>query len=212
MAEQLTVELRPDRGKRRIRRLRKSGKTPAVLYGHGLETLSLVVPTGQLEAVIRHGTRVVNLTGAVNEQAFIRDLQWDSYGMTILHVDFTRVYEHEMVEVTVPVELRGEAPGVKAGGILEHLVHEVTLQCDVNLIPEKVYVPIHQLTLNGSLPLSVVELPPGAKLLHDPETIVVQCVAPREAVEEEEVPAAAEGTEPELIGRKPEKEAEEEQE
>jgi len=99
---------------------------------------------------------------------------------------------------------------VKEGGILEQLVHEVRIQCDVNLIPEKLSVPIHALTLNGSLTLAAVELPAGAKLLEDPETILVQCVAPKEAAEEE-APPAAEGAEPELIGRKPEEEEEPEE-
>lgn len=211
MAEELTVEIRTERGKHRIRRLRQTGKTPAVLYGHGLENVALAVPTEQLEAVIRHGSRVVKLRGALNEQAIIRELQWDTYGMTILHVDFIRVYEHEMVEVKVPLELRGESPGVKEGGTLEQLVHEVRIQCDVDVIPEKLYLSIHGLGLNGSLTLASVELPPGAKLLDDPETIGVQCVPPKEGVEAE-IPPSAEGVEPELIGRKSQEEKEGEQE
>ncbi|MCS7304633.1 MAG: 50S ribosomal protein L25 [Thermoguttaceae bacterium] len=210
MAEELTVEIRTERGKRRMRRLRKAGKTPAVLYGHGMEAVSLAVPTEQLQAVVRHGTRVVQLKGALQERAIIRELQWDTYGLEILHVDFIRVHEHEMVEVQVPVELRGEAPGVREGGMLEQVVHEVRILCDVSLIPEKVYLPIHQLGLNGQLTLAGVELPAGAKLLDDPDTVVVQCVATKEVVEEE---AAAPPTgEPELIGRKPEKEEKEEEE
>ncbi|HOM16807.1 MAG TPA: 50S ribosomal protein L25 [Thermoguttaceae bacterium] len=211
MAEEVTVEIRTDQGKRRIRRLRKAGKTPAVLYGHGQASVSLAVPTEQLEAVIRHGSRVVKLRGALQEQAIIRELQWDIYGLEILHVDFVRVYEHEMVEIKVPLELRGEAPGVKEGGVLEQLVHEVRIQCDVNVIPEKVYVSVHGLGLNGSVSLAAVELPPKAKLLDDPETVVVQCIAPKEMEEEEAIPAAASG-EPELIGRKPEQEEEKEEE
>jgi len=212
MAEELTVELRTERGKRRMRRLRKAGKTPAVLYGHGMESISLAVPTAQLEAVVRHGVRVVQLKGALQERAIIRELQWDTYGLEILHVDLIRVHEHELVEVEVPLELRGEAPGVKEGGVLEQLVHQVRVLCDVSLIPEKVYVPIHQLGLNGQLTLAAAELPAGAKLLDDPETVVVSCLAPKEAPEEEEAAApAAPGAEPELIGRKPEKEKEEEE-
>jgi len=212
MVEELTVELRTERGKRRMRRLRQAGKTPAVLYGHGMENLSLAVPTPQLEAVVRHGTRVVQLNGAVQERAIIRELQWDTYGLEILHVDFVRVHEHEMVEVEVPLELRGEAPGVKEGGVLEQMVHQVRMLCDVSLIPEKVYLSIHQLGLNGQLTLAAAELPTGAKLLDDPETVVVHCLAPKEELEEAPTAPAPPGAEPELIGRKPEKEKEEETE
>lgn len=203
MAELLSVETRDGRGKHNARRMRKAGTTPAVLYGHGKETVSLAVPSEQLDAAIRHGVRVVTLSGAVSEQAFIRELQWDTFGARVLHVDFARVYEHEMVEVTVAVELRGEAPGVKEGGVIQHLVHEVTLECEVTLIPEKLYASVNGLKLGDSILLSAIELPPRSKLLADPEAVVVQCVQPAAEIEEEAA-APAEGVEPELIGRKAE--------
>ena len=76
------------------------------------------MPADELETALRHGSRLVSLTGAVNESAFIRELQWDTWGTHIVHVDFTRISEHEIVEVRVPVELRGEAPGVREGGVV----------------------------------------------------------------------------------------------
>ena len=111
MALQLAVQTRDTQGKHRNRRLRQSGQIPGILYGHGLECVPLAVAADALTAAIRHGSRLVSLTGAVNESAFIRDLQWDTWGTHILHVDFTRISEHEIVEVRVPVELRGESPG-----------------------------------------------------------------------------------------------------
>ena len=113
MALQLAVEPRDTQGKLNNRRLRRSGKIPGILYGHGLENVPLAVESEALTAAIRHGSRLVSLTGAVSEAAFIRELQWDTWGTNILHVDFTRISEHEIVEVRVPVELRGEAPGVR---------------------------------------------------------------------------------------------------
>ena len=111
MAELLQVELRDSRGKRNARRNRRSGKLPAVLYGHGQETVSLLVSSERFLAAVRHGARLVKLSGAVEDQAFIREIQWDTWGLHALHVDFTRVSEHEKVQVEVTVELRGEAPG-----------------------------------------------------------------------------------------------------
>ena len=116
MALQLAVEPRDTQGKHSNRRLRRSGQIPAILYGHGLECVPLSVAADVLTAAIRHGSRLVELTGAANESAFIRELQWDTWGTHIVHVDFTRISEHEIVEVRVPVELRGEAPGVREGG------------------------------------------------------------------------------------------------
>jgi large subunit ribosomal protein L25 len=78
MAEQMVVENRDQRGKLDNRRLRKSGKIPAVLYGHGLENVCLAVSSEALSLALRHGSRLVDLTGAVSESAFIRDMQWDT--------------------------------------------------------------------------------------------------------------------------------------
>ena len=99
MAEVLNVQLRETRGKRNARRDRLAGQLPAVLYGHGKETLSLLLSADEFQAAMRHGARLVKLTGAVEEQAFIRQLQWDTWGTHVLHVDFTRVSEHEKVRV-----------------------------------------------------------------------------------------------------------------
>jgi large subunit ribosomal protein L25 len=210
MAEVLNVQVRPTRGKRDARRQRKAGSTPAVLYGHGKETVALSVPADEIDSLLRHGSRVVTLSGAVAEQAFIRDLQWDTWGTHVLHVDFARVYEHELVEVEVPLELRGEAPGMKDGGVIDQLVHQVKIECEVTLIPDKLFVNINQLKLGESITMAVLSLPERSKLLHDLDTVVVQCVQPAAEVEEEAV--AAEGAEPELIGRKPEGEEEDEKE
>jgi large subunit ribosomal protein L25 len=208
MALQLAVEPRDIQGKHNNRRLRRSGKIPGVLYGHGLENVSLAVAADALTAAIRHGSRLVSLTGAVSESAFIRELQWDTWGTNIVHVDFTRISEHEIVEVRIPVELRGEAPGVREGGVVVQLIHEVELACPASLIPEKLAVNINHLMLTQSILLSSLELPEGAKILADDlEAILVECVVPVELPEEGAEGAAAE---PEIIGAKKEEEESEE--
>jgi large subunit ribosomal protein L25 len=207
MAESLSVERREQHGKLNNRRLRRDGKIPAVLYGHGLENLSLMVSAEALAATVRRGTRLVNLTGAVDESAFIRELQWDTWGTHVLHVDFTRISVDEEVEITVSIELRGEAPGVRDGGIIEQFIHDVEIACPAGAIPEKLRANINQLKLDDKITLAQLELPQGARLLADDlETIVVQCVLPAEMPEE----AAAEAVpgEPEVIGAKKEETAE----
>lgn len=208
MALQLAVESRNTQGKHRNRRLRQSGKVPGVLYGHGLECVPLSVAVDTLEAAIRHGSRLVSLTGAVNESAFIRDLQWNTWGTHILHVDFTRVSEHEIVEVRVPIELRGESPGTREGGVVVQHVHEVEIACPASVIPEKLDININHLALNETVLLSGLKLPEGAKILAaDLDVVVVECIIPVE-LPEEGTGEAGEG-EPEIIGAK-EKEEEEE--
>jgi large subunit ribosomal protein L25 len=205
MAEVLNVKKRETRGKRNAKRLRHTGSIPAILYGHGEENQSLAVSADEMAAVVRHGGRVVELKGDVNEKAFIRALQWDVYGTEVLHVDFARVSEHERVEVKVSVELRGDAPGVKEGGVVEHLVHEIEIECEALSIPEKIDVSVRDLKLGGSITAGEIKLPEGMKLLSDPEEVIAHCVVHRE---EEEVVAEAGAAEPEVIGRKAEEEEE----
>lgn len=199
MSETLAVESRDLRGKRNNRRLRASGKIPAVLYGHGQDPVSLAVPAEQLDAMIRHGSRMVALTGAVNESAFIRECQWDTWGNHVVHVDFTRISAHEKVQVQVSIELRGEAPGVKEGGVVKQLLHEIELECEAGDIPEKLEVNINDLELNGSITVATLDLPSGAKVFEDLEQDIVQCV---EVIEQAEEEAEGGEFEPEVIGRK----------
>lgn len=199
----LAVELRQETGKRRNRRLRKAGKIPAVLYGHKQDVVSLSLPADEVAAVIRHGNRFVALTGAVNERAFIKECQWNTWGTEVLHVDFARVSEHERIRMTVPFDLRGEAPGVKEGGVVKQHIHTVEIECEPSNAPEKIDLNINHLQFNQIIHLSEVELPEGVKILGDLNIPAVECT---EAVEAPEVEEAAGGEEPEVIGRKKEDE------
>jgi len=208
MAEVLNVELRKTQGKRNSRRLRAAGSIPAVLYGHGQESINLSVPAHEIEAAVRHGSRLVMLSGAVDQQAFIRDLQWDTWGMSVLHVDFSRVSEHERVQVQVTLELRGEAPGLKEGGVVEQLVHQIELECEVTQVPEKLEINVNHLDLDESITAGALELPSTATIGCPEDTVIVQCVVPA-AVEEEVAEVEGAEVEPEVIGRKPGEEGEE---
>lgn len=208
MPDELKVELRQPHGKLENRRMRAVGKVPAVLYGHGQENVSLTVEADAFRLILRHGSRLVNLTGAVNDSAFIRELQWDTWGAHLLHIDFTRISLHEKVEIDVEIGLKGEAPGVREGGVVQQLVHHVKIDCPAGSIPDRLWVSINQLKLEDEIKVGALELPQGATLLDDPELIAVQCVVPAEAPEEE---AGVSGpAEPEVIGGKKEEEGEEE--
>jgi large subunit ribosomal protein L25 len=210
MADSLNVTLRDTRGTRDARRMRRKGGIPAVLYGHGEANHCLILVADEMAAVVRHGGRVVELRGAVNEKAFIRAMQWDTYGLEVVHVDFTRVSEHERVEVKVSVELRGQAAGVKDGGIVEHFVHEIEIDCEALSIPDRIELSINDLKIGDSITAAELKLPSGVNLVSDPESVVVQCIEPR-AEEEEAAAAAPTGVEPEVIGRKAEEEEEAEE-
>src|SRR5258708_7202508 len=123
----LKVSKRDGRGSRKAGELRKSGQTPAVIYGHKQETISVAGSGDELASAIRPGARVGDLggPGGGTEEAQIMEVQWDHLGQDILHADFRRVAEDERIHVAVRIELRGIAPGVTAGGVLDQPLHTV---------------------------------------------------------------------------------------
>jgi large subunit ribosomal protein L25 len=198
MAEALNVKRREKLGSSNTRRLRQGGQVPAILYGHGEASVSLAVASEELLSVIRHGHKLVKLQGDAAEGAFIKAVQWDTYGRKILHIDLLRVSESEKVETTVAVEVKGTAVGISEGGIIEHLVHEVEIECPAASVPEKLVVNIVGLHLDEAIHAKDIKLPEGATMLTDEDTVIVHCITPH--VTEEETPVAEAGAiEPELI-------------
>lgn len=196
----LDATIRKETGKRRMRRLRKAGQIPGVMYGHKEATVPLAVKAEDLWSLIRHGQRVVDVRlEGKTEKCLIREVQWDVFGREVLHVDLTRVSADERIRVTVPIHLRGNAPGVAAGGVLDQPMHTLEVECPALEVPEAIRVNIQDLQLDQAIHVKDLKLPPGVKALADGEAVVVQCVKPAE-----EAPAAeAEGpAEPEVIGRK----------
>lgn len=205
MSDSLEVVKRTDTGSRASRRLRRQGLVPAVLYGHGEKVVDLAAKRDAVEAAIRHGSRVVDLHGAVKESALIRDLQWDTFGIEPIHVDFLRVNKSDRVKVKVPIDLRGDAPGHRAGGTVTLVLHEIEIECTPDQIPEKIHVLVGKLELGGAIKVQELELPKGARVLANPDDVVVSCALAGAKPEEAVAPGAAE---PEVIGRKATEEGE----
>ncbi len=184
MTDSLNVAVRTETGSLRMKRLRQSGHIPAVLYGHGEETKMLSVATNDLHKILQHGAHIVDLVGSVTDSALIKAIQWDAFGTSIVHLDLTRVSATEEVEVTLPIELKGEAPGTHEGGIVNFTKHEIVISCPVRSLPDKLILRINDLHLNGILTASQVPLPEGARLVTAAETPLVTCVAPIAEAEE----------------------------
>jgi large subunit ribosomal protein L25 len=158
-----------------MKRLRQTGKIPAVLYGHGKGTEMLCVLEKELTKAIDHGSHVVDLQGAANESALIKAVQWDAFGIKIVHLDLTRVDATEAVEVTLPIELRGDAAGTHHGGVVNFLKHHVSIMCPANLVPEKIELKIANLDLDQVIDASQLVLPEGASLAEAGTTPIVSC-------------------------------------
>ncbi len=197
-----------------MRRLRAEGVVPGIVYGHGEEAVSVQLGASELLGLVRRGARLVDLLGEGQpEIALIRDLQWDTFGQYILHVDFARVAADERIHVEVRVTLRGTAPGVEEGGVLSHLIHNVEIECLATEIPEEIRVDVRGLHMDQAIHVSELVVPPGVKVLADPDIVVAQVTKKLEELVE---PVAAEGepaaVEPEIVGRRVAEEKPEEEE
>lgn len=198
MAEVLQVEKRELLGTANSRRLRRDGHIPAVLYGHKQDTQHLAITHKAVEGIVRHHSKIVELQGAVNETALISDMQWDPLGIEVLHIDLQRVDLTEKVHVTVPIKLKGEASGVRHGGIAIENMHEVEVECSAVSIPDNLILHINDVEVGENRSASHLELPEGVTLITPPESVVFTVEAPKgakaEAGEEDSGDeAAAEG-------------------
>lgn len=205
--ELMKATTRTDRGTRKSRRLRKEGLAPGVIYGHGKETVSIAVSHHDIHVALLHGERVLEIDlDGTKENVMIKDVQWDTFGKRILHVDLTRVDLDERVTVTVPIVLRGTPVGVdRENGVLQQMVPEAVIVCTVRSIPDDLRASVVDLHVGDALLLKDFKLPEGATLEGDPEMMVCNVTV---VAEEEEAPAeeGEESAQPEVIGEKKEEE------
>src|ERR1700681_4484682 len=213
---QIVVEAAPraQRGKNEARRLRLTGKVPAVLYGGKGDAITLAVNAKQLGAILRsesgHNTLFQVDLGGKHEPAILKDWLVDPISGKLLHVDLLRVAMDVRMRIKVPVHTFGEPSGVKVqGGVYEIVLREVEVECLPADIPTESKVDVSGLALNDSLRAGDLQFDKNKiKLLTDPMAVLAHVVALR--VEEEkpaEVVAATTPAEPEVI-KKGKKDAE----
>jgi large subunit ribosomal protein L25 len=209
-AETLNVSKRTDSGKLATRRLRREGRLPAVLYGHKEPSISLALEGDQLHTTLRHGAKVVQLAGDLQEQALLQDIQWDTFGREVLHVDLLRIAKGERVHVEIEVSGRGESAGERDGGVVTWVVHSVQIEVTPSNIPERLHIDLADLNLGESKSAGdIFDLPEGATLLTSEDTVMVNCSHPVGDVDEDaSLPA---GEEPEVV-KKDRKESDEDDE
>lgn len=219
--EQVVLEARArkERGKIQSNRLRKSGYVPGVIYGRSMEALSIQIQDKEMRKVLAKGGshKLINVKINGNDSpllCLIQEVQKDPIQKEILHVDLHQISMDETISVTVPVHLKGEAPGVSEGGVLDHVLWEMEVEALPTQLPESVTVDISQLTIGHPIHVKEVPLPEGVKTLEEPEAVVVVVHPPRvEVVEAPAVEALAAAapapTQPEVITKGKEKEGEE---
>ena len=197
----LVVEPRTEMGSANCRRLRKRGLVPGNVYGHNAAAMAVVVSAEVLNPVIKSGSRVVDLeVGGKHDKAVIRDVKWDVFGRYIEHFDLLRVDPNERVTITVPLVLKGTAPGVAGGGLLDQPMHSLVIDCLAYQIPDSIQVRVGALQMGEIIHVRDLALPEGCHPHAQPDAIVVHVVKLQVTEAETAVPGAAE---PEVVGKKP---------
>jgi large subunit ribosomal protein L25 len=190
-------------GSRVARRLRAAGRIPAVIYGHKQAVIPISLVRGDVWKMIKTPGHLADLdVGGSTETVLIRDVQWDHLGKEILHLDFSRVSAEEVIETEVAVELRGQAAGIANGGILEHLVHSLSINCRAGAIPDSIKIDISHLEIDQGIHVRDLILPPDVTVNAEPEVLLVHVVV-RGVAEEPTATEAESAAGPEVI--KPER-------
>jgi len=201
MERKLNATRREVAGKGGARKLRTTGQVPGVVYGHGMEPVPVAVDARELYHIMHTdaGSNVlIDLSvGPDHHLTLAREIQRDHVRGQFLHVDFLAVRRDEMITVDVPVELTGESHGVKEGGVVEHHLWEIRVQCLPGDVPQRIEGEITKLGIGDSLRAGELPLPPSVEMLTDPEETVVSVVPPPILQVEEEVAEAVEGEEAE---------------
>lgn len=212
----LEARVRNELKKNKTDKMRRTGIVPAVVYKKGLGAIPLSLSVKDMEKALHTsagGNVIISLSvtengKAANKTVIIKEIQYDPLKGNLLHVDFNEISLTEMLKVGVPVEAKGEAAGVKDGGILEHILWEVEIECLPTQIPEKIEADISGLKIGDSLHVKDLRVPEGARILNDPE-LTIMSVKPPLVEKVAEVVPGAEITEPEVIREKKEEKEEE---
>lgn len=188
-------------GTTKSRRMRRQGKIPGNVYGLGQPNISITMEADEITRVVASGAHVVDLRiGENTSKAIIREAQWNVFFTEVLHVDFQRVDPDARVDIEVDVVARG----LVGSGVLEQVVHKVTLNCLAYQIPERIEVKVGLLKIGDSVHVSDLVVPSGATCKLPSDAIVLRV---QEAKNVEIVHASAVGAEPEVIGKKKSDEA-----
>lgn len=204
ISAKLGAQKRDSKGKGAARKLRETGRVPAVLYGRELETLHLSVDAHEAENLFRSisvDNTIVDLKVDGEKEPYptlVREIQAHPWKSSLLHIDFLRIQQGVAVDVDVPVHLLGTPKGVKDdGGVLEQSIHDLPVRCIPSAIPESIDVDVSGLGLNDVLHVSDLPLQEGIEVRIPGERTICSVAVPR-VVEEpvlEAEPVLAEGEE-----------------
>jgi large subunit ribosomal protein L25 len=198
----LPVAERKKLGSAESRRLRRQGLVPGVLYGRA-EPIAICVGERELRAALTtaagsHAVLEIAIDGGREHSAILKEYQRDRVRGTITHIDLQEVRLDQPIHAAVAVELVGDAPGAKEGGVLSHVTTEIHVEALPLEVPQHLEADVSELHIGGAIRVGDLQLPDGVTLLDDPETVLATVTMPTRVEEPEE--ALAEGEEGALEG------------
>ncbi|MGI8428384.1 MAG: 50S ribosomal protein L25 [Solirubrobacteraceae bacterium] len=188
-ATSLSVARREPSGSRAARRRRRAGQVLGIVYGGGEDPAAFAVDARTLRQTLAHAGAVVNLSidGERPKPVVLKELTRHPVSGDTVHVDLLRVRLDQAIETTVMLELTGteDAPGVKEGGVLEHVTRELAIEALPNEIPDSLHHDVSQMQIGDTLTLGALAPDAGVTLLDDPETVIATLTPPRLQLEPE---------------------------
>lgn len=180
MAKKTTLKAAPRArtGSGRLNQMRREGWLPSVIYGRGTENKNLKVDAKTFNEVIARSSSeniIVNLEidGEGTRLAFLQAIQHDPISGAAVHADFLAIDNKTEITAHIPAHLKGEAPGMKAGGVIEQYVHALEITCLPDDLPETIEIDISNLQLGDSLHVGEVSYPKGVRPTHSADVVIV---------------------------------------
>lgn len=208
----LKARMRDERGSTAAKRMRREGELPANIAGLGKDPRAVAVSEHAFEKLYRSGAQLITIeTPEETLEALIREVQLNAFGDKVLHIDFEEIQRGVTLQVEVPLEFFGEPAGVADGGIFQTILDKLTVSCMPRNIPESIEVDVRELAAGDNVSVGDVVLPDGVTLegIEPDEIVALVSIPVGEEEEPEEGEEAAEsGSEPEVIGKSDEEEAE----
>ena len=205
----LAAEPRTGTGKSAVRKLRVTGRVPAVLYGYGEKTRELSVNAHELSRLFAHisvENTIITLDiegESAPVKTLVREVQNHPFRSEVVHLDFYQIHAGESISLDVPVRLVGQSKGVRNGGVMDQILYDLHIRCSADSIPEAIEADISNVDVNESVHVRDVVVPDGVTILNDGDLTICTCVPPTVSaapvVEGEVTPT---GSEPELIRKK----------
>jgi len=207
MSEQLVLELqtRSGMGSHAVKKYRRQGMAPGIIYGHGDESLPVVTDAHIFRKAVtvdQYGSQVVKLKvdGRDAGSALVKSVQLNTVSRQILNIDFLRVSSEDRVNVSVSLVTEGESADARMGAVVEQIHHSVSLRCSAFEVPTQITIDVSEMHIGDSVHAGQIPLPPGCELHQAPEDVILLVAAPTKAISEEAVEVEAVATDAEGVG------------